>query len=112
MPRKEYNKLVRDNIPDIIVKNGGLPHTRVLHTEEFVTALRAKLLEEAHELVAATSHEEALEELADVLEVVDTLRTVYAVDADRLAGLQQAKRAKRGGFTGRIYLEYVDEKSV
>lgn len=33
---KKYNKLVRDNIPEIMVKNGDRPITRILTDEEYL----------------------------------------------------------------------------
>jgi hypothetical protein len=40
---KEYNKLVRDNIPEIMVKNGAKPVVRVLTDEEYLKELNKKL---------------------------------------------------------------------
>ena len=37
-----YNKLVRDNIPSIIKKNGGEPYTRILSDEEYKNELEKK----------------------------------------------------------------------
>lgn len=41
-----YNKLVRDNIPEIIKSNGELPITRKLTKQEYKIALENKLEEE------------------------------------------------------------------
>lgn len=41
-----YNKLVRDNIPNIISKNGETPITRVLSDVEYKEELERKLYEE------------------------------------------------------------------
>jgi predicted house-cleaning noncanonical NTP pyrophosphatase (MazG superfamily) len=51
--RVAHHKLVRDQIPAIIMAAGGLPVTRVLDDAGYEAALRAKLLEEAHEAQAA-----------------------------------------------------------
>lgn len=40
---KVYNKLVRDNIPDICKSNGGEPFTRVLNEEEYWEYLLKKM---------------------------------------------------------------------
>src|ERR1035438_7836644 len=68
--RVAYHKLVRDQIPAIIAADGGQPVTRVLDDAGYEAALRAKLLEEAHEAQAAPDGQLA-SELADVLEVLD-----------------------------------------
>jgi len=67
--RVAYHKLVRDQIPAIIAADGGQPVTRVLDHAGYEAALRAKLLEEAHEAQGAPDGKLA-SELADVLEVL------------------------------------------
>jgi predicted house-cleaning noncanonical NTP pyrophosphatase (MazG superfamily) len=47
--RVAYHKLVRDQIPAIITADGGQPATWVLDDAGYEAALRAKLLEEAHD---------------------------------------------------------------
>ena len=42
---KTYNKLVRDNIPNIIKNNGEDPITRILTNEEYKQELEKKLYE-------------------------------------------------------------------
>jgi hypothetical protein len=51
--RVTYHKLVRDQMPAIIAAAGRQPVTRVLDHAGYEAALRAKLLEEAHEAQAA-----------------------------------------------------------
>ena len=51
--RVTYHKLVRDQVPAIIAADGHQPVTRVLDHGGYEAALRAKLLEEAHEAQAA-----------------------------------------------------------
>ena len=51
--RVAYNKLVRDQIPDIIAAAGSQPSTRILDHARYQGALRSKLLEEAQEAEAA-----------------------------------------------------------
>lgn len=55
-----YNKLVRDNISEIIKSNGEIPITRVLSLEEYNE-------------VIDVSEIEKFEELADMLEVIGKL---------------------------------------
>jgi len=59
----EYNKLVRDNIPDIMLKNGEKPITRILADSEYITCLEGKLREE----VEVYLESRAAIELADIL---------------------------------------------
>ena len=74
--RVTYHKLVRDQIPAIIAAEGHQPVTRILDHADYEAALRAKLLEEAHEAQAAPDGKPA-SELADVLEVLQALAAAH-----------------------------------
>ena len=106
--RVAYNKLVRDQIPEIIAAAGRQPVTRVLDQSDYQAALRAKLLEEAHEAQAAPDRQLA-SELADVLEVLKALAAAYNMSWEDVVSEADRKRAERGGFGDRIFLEYVDQ---
>ena len=70
---KVYNKLVRDNIPEIIKKDNSEPITRILSDEDYKKELERKLLEEYNEVLNTKTPEERIEELADMLEVMQSL---------------------------------------
>jgi predicted house-cleaning noncanonical NTP pyrophosphatase (MazG superfamily) len=106
--RVAYNKLVRDRIPEIIESDGHRVVTRLLDDQSYRAALLAKLLEEARE--ASDAPKEFLPaELADVLEVVQALAIAMGMTWDQLLTLAADKRAQRGGFNHRIFLEYVEQ---
>ena len=71
-------------------------------------ALRAKLLEEAHEAQAPPDGQLA-SELADVLEVLQALAAVHDMSWEDIVSEANRKRAERGGFDKRIFLEFVDQ---
>jgi predicted house-cleaning noncanonical NTP pyrophosphatase (MazG superfamily) len=50
-----------------------------------------------------------VEELADILEVVFALGKVHGAGEEGLLAVKEQKRAERGGFEKRIYLENVGE---
>jgi predicted house-cleaning noncanonical NTP pyrophosphatase (MazG superfamily) len=54
--RVDYNKLVRDRIPEIIGSHGDRAVTRVLDEADYREALPAKLVEEAQEALADFVH--------------------------------------------------------
>ena len=58
---KIYNKLVRDNIPDIIKKDNCIPYTRVLSDEEYKLELERKLYEEYKEVLEAKESSDRVE---------------------------------------------------
>lgn len=95
-----YKKLVRDKIPEIIIKDGKQPITRVLDDQEYLIELVKKLGEEYQEFIVDLS----IEELADVQEVVRALADAIA-SQDELEAVRLDKYHKRGGFKDRIYLE-------
>ncbi|QDH22196.1 nucleoside triphosphate pyrophosphohydrolase [Saccharibacillus brassicae] len=106
---KTHNKLIRNLIPNIITSTGKSSTTRILDEAEYVTELRAKLREEADEYFAASSDAEALEELADMLEVIRALAVTHGEDSEKLEQIRADKAAQRGGFDERIYLIDVHE---
>jgi predicted house-cleaning noncanonical NTP pyrophosphatase (MazG superfamily) len=106
--RVAYNKLVRDQIPAIIAAAGRQPVTRVLDHADYQAALRAKLLEEAHEAQEAPDGQ-LVAELADVLEVLKALAAAHHMSWGDVVSEAGRKRAERGGFDSRIFLEYVDQ---
>ena len=101
-----FNKLVRDNIPEIIRANGGKVKYRVLDDEEFKKALKVKLVEEIDEFLNAKTEEEAIEELADIFTVIwflDAMTGSYVKDTVIQKGRE------KGYFLNRIFLESVEE---
>jgi predicted house-cleaning noncanonical NTP pyrophosphatase (MazG superfamily) len=96
---EQYNKLVRDKIPDILDGKGVSYEKRVATFEEYKTELIKKLTEEVAEFGEAG----APEELVDVLEVVSALKELPEYKS--VEQLRQQKLAERGGFRGRIILK-------
>ena len=99
-----FNKLVRDNIPDKIEKNGEVAVTRILNSEEYRDELYKKLLEESNEVINAKTRDEVLEELADVYEVIIAISELENSNMSNVEEISKQKRLKRGGFTKRIFL--------
>ena len=104
-----YNKLVRDNIPDIIIKNGDKPITRKLDDLEFKKALEAKLEEEKNEVINS-SGKDRIEELADLYEVIIYLAELEGSSIKDVEEKAKEKRKVRGGFKDKIFLIGVENK--
>ena len=102
---KQYYKLVRDEIPTIIRRSGGLARLRTLSKQDARIFLARKLLEEAIEVWYARDPAEVSGELADVIEVLDALRDQYGISAEDLQSIREKKRQARGGFEKLVYLE-------
>lgn len=102
-------KLVRDKIPAIIEADGKSCILGMLDELELVNALRAKLIEEVNEYLDATTYENAIEELADIMEVIYTLCRKHGANPKILEDTRIQKFAERGGFDDGVYLEEVIE---
>ena len=107
---REFNKLVRDNIPDIIASNGEEAVTKVLSDIEYKVELYKKLLEEANEVINSKDSNETLEELADVLEILRSIANLNGKTLDDVLNTANQKKLKRGGFEKRIFLEKTYKK--
>lgn len=100
---KIYNKLVRDNIPDIILKDNELPITRKLDDKDFIKELNRKLQEEVNEYLEA----ENIEEMVDILEVIRAILEYKGVSYEEIENKRIKKANKRGAFKDKIFLEKV-----
>jgi predicted house-cleaning noncanonical NTP pyrophosphatase (MazG superfamily) len=105
--RKEYDKLVRDRIPEIIRQDGRQCGVKVMPEGEYVQALKDKLVEEAQEAAAAGSGD-LVKELADLYEVVDALMAACGIDRQVVLAKQEERRQSRGGFDQRFRLLWTD----
>ena len=105
-----YNKLVRDNIPEIIKLNGGEPHFRILNDEEYWKYLLKKDTEELEEVRTASSIEERKQELADKLELIRAMAEFNEFTLQDIIDEADRKKEKRGSFQKRLLLEKVIEK--
>ncbi len=101
---KVYNKLVRDRIPEIIEESGRTCKTRILDEDEYLEKLDEKLLEEVTEYLA----DKSLEEMADVLEVLQTISLARGYSLGELESVRKKKAEERGAFRDRIFLEYTE----
>ncbi len=101
-----YNKLVRDKIPEEINKmKGRKAKYRIMDDNEYTKELNKKLLEECHEFI----EENDIKELADVMEVIETIVKLKNINWEEVRKIQIEKRNKKGSFNKKIYLEYVEE---
>ena len=104
-----HNKLVRDLIPNIIEETGKNFSTRILDNDEYVTELKKKSQEELQEYFEAKDDESAIEELADLLEIIHALSKSHGADFDKVEEVRVKKAAKRGGFEDKIFLIEVED---
>ncbi|MCD8509487.1 MAG: nucleoside triphosphate pyrophosphohydrolase [Bacillus sp. (in: Bacteria)] len=104
-----YNKLVRDRIPEIIRRNGTECRVRRLDAAEFEIEGKEKLREELAEYLEAGNAEQAVEELADLLELIYCLSEYHGYTKEELESIREDKAERRGSFHERWFLEVVED---
>lgn len=104
--KRQYNKLVRDRIPEIIRASGKTCTTEILSAEEYLRMIDAKLDEE----LAEYHEDQNIEELADLLEVIRAVAIARGYTIEDLERVRAEKATNRGGFEKRILLKEVVEE--
>ncbi|MGE7985346.1 nucleoside triphosphate pyrophosphohydrolase [Lysinibacillus fusiformis] len=105
-----YSKLIRDNILVIMDAKGVNYRARTLEPNELLTEVKAKMLEEAREFHEATTVQDEVEELVDILELIHTAISALGVSYEELEVCRNQKKMERGGFDKGIYLIDVEDQ--
>lgn len=104
MKGKEYNKLVRDNIPKYL-DNLGIPYEkRIASDEEYKEELIKKIQEELDEFKARRISEE----LADIIEVIESLKELPEFKDVEKVRLEKLK--DKGGFKNKFIVKGIDDR--
>lgn len=106
MKQIQYNKLVRDLIPEIIQSSGKSCITAILSDEDYLRMIDAKLDEE----LAEYHKDQNIEELADLLEVLYAAARARGYTLEQLEAVRTEKAANRGTFEKRLLLKEVIEE--
>ncbi|MFN8453825.1 MAG: nucleoside triphosphate pyrophosphohydrolase [Anaerolineae bacterium] len=96
----KHNKLVRDNLPAVIVQQGGRPVVEQLDLADFKHELKKKL----HEIAGEIYNEGRIDDLIEILEIVYTLAALAGVNETQLDELRNQKLVERGGYNQRLLL--------
>ncbi|MFB5195971.1 phosphoribosyl-ATP pyrophosphohydrolase [Neobacillus sp. KR4-4] len=105
-----YNKLVRDRIPEVIESTGKQFSTRILNNDEYIKELKKKSFEELNEYINTVNDNDAIEELADLLEIIHALAECHGTSIEEVERVRQNKAQKRGGFKEKIFLIEVEDE--
>ena len=106
------NKLVRDKSVEILKKRGcvKIEHYALDDNEDFLAALAEKIVEELEEVFDSESREEMIEELADIEEVLVAFKELVEISQAEVDAIRKKKREEKGGYSERVFIEYVDAK--
>jgi predicted house-cleaning noncanonical NTP pyrophosphatase (MazG superfamily) len=100
----DYNKAIRDKIPEIIKLSGKNCDVKKLNDSEFLAQLEKKLVEE----LAEYQESKNVEELADMLEVIYRISELKGITSDELDCIKNEKSKKRGKFDDNLFLVDTD----
>lgn len=101
-----YNKLIRDNIPEIIKSSGKTPIVDKVEGEGLLMLLKSKLIEELEEYNSS----DEVEELADLIEVVYAILKYKGISLGEFEAIREEKKIKRGAFDeGLVLLKVLEE---
>lgn len=108
-----YNKLVRDNIPEIIEKSGKKADFYPLENDDdFLFELRAKLQEEVDEFSEecfSDDKSKKVYEISDILEVLDYIMKALDISKSEIEFAREMKNMSNGGFDKRFFLNRVED---
>lgn len=99
----KFDKLVRDKIPESIVKSGQKPKIHIATEVEYRQKLKLKLQEEVNEYLKDNN----IKELADIIEVVYAIADFNKLKPEDLELMRLKKLREKGGFEKRIILEEI-----
>ncbi|MHA1617493.1 MAG: phosphoribosyl-ATP pyrophosphohydrolase [Candidatus Njordarchaeales archaeon] len=98
------DKLVRDRIPELMNQEGKSFTIKKVKGRELLHYLFKKLLEEVNELIK----EQNPEEIADILEVLETICRVKGWKWEDILVIKDKKQRERGGFEKGIVISEVE----
>ena len=99
----KYDKLIRDKISDLAIKDGAKLDYSIISGQEKIEALKKKILEEGSEVQYAKNNEELIDELADIQTILDTILQELGMAPEEFESIKQKKNEKRGAFEKGIY---------
>lgn len=100
---KEYDKLVRDFIPQIIEESGLECEIEQVDDKTALEYLYKKLMEETSELLM----DKNIEEVIDVIDVALAIGKLYGFNIEDIMWLRETKVKEKGGFEDNIILKRV-----
>jgi predicted house-cleaning noncanonical NTP pyrophosphatase (MazG superfamily) len=111
MKKYQFNKLIRSKLPERMNAEGVKIVGRHLSNEEFAQELKNKLVEEAIEVQSADSRDNLLKELADVMEVIESITSLHNITKEEIEKERTLKREVNGYFLADNFVDYIEVPS-
>lgn len=109
MKKFKFDKLIRDKLLNMMEDGGIIVHTKQLASQaQVVDYYKAKIVEEATELLQANSRETLIEEIVDLAEVLDALLIKAGITQQEVECIRETKRLEKGGFSDAVVVESVE----
>ncbi len=88
------NILVRDKMVEKMEGDGIFVDYKTLNPNEYIAALRNKVMEEAQEVAEEKDNDKLVYEFADLLEVMETLASATGISIEEIREAQREKKQK------------------
>lgn len=108
MKKYYFNKLIRSKLPARMLEEGVRVKGRHLSSEEFLLELKNKLVEEAKEVQETNSKEDLIKELADVIEVIETIKSANDISWEAIEKERIVKSNTNGNFVPANFVDYIE----
>lgn len=110
---KSFDKLVRDKLPSILEFDhnvSGFSHYSTFNPEKINQYAKQKLVEEAKEVLEASTQKEVLAELGDLYEIMLKVAEVNGIKPHQIIEAASDKAKKYGTFNSNVILKEISYK--
>ena len=104
--RKMMNRVVRDEVPSIMKRNGTEVYCRKLDEMEMVFYLENELQHTIHNYMQSKDYED----LVDILEIVYALGERQGISKEELERTRAIKTIAKGSYKMNYFVEYIEEE--
>ena len=106
MQKIYYNKLCRDNVPEMIAAKGFECEVREVEHDEYKREIIRKVFEEASGVSNHSGRESLLKELADLVITLDAVSKEFKISDEELDEAVEKSLTEKGGYEDRLYLAW------
>ena len=108
MKKYQFNKLIRSKLPERMNLEGVNIICRYLSDEEFILELKNKLVEEAIEVRDTDSKYYLVKELADIMEVIESIISVHSITKEEVEKERIVKSEVNDHFLPANFVDYIE----